>query len=311
MHVTLCPMFRWTCIFSFILLWQLRCVAQDNSCTERTLIVTARSASGSKALPYTLQLSDLRGKVNGKPMQILAATKPAAPTRVVLVLDASGSMSAKWQRAVEFAGRIVQQSPEPTKFAMLIFAENERRRVDFGKTRPDFVTEVTSFQDVKPHGHTALRNAIWDAISMFQPGGEGDTIVVVSDGVDDHSNVPLRRLQEAMWARGIRIIFVQLLDHYFAIQSEGGEDMDAYWLSQSSGGFLFRVDSPQVLPNIAREIVWEIENYLAVRITLPAVLKKDASVHLEAVDSSGHKRKNIELAFPEKLLSCPELSSGH
>lgn len=256
-----------------------------------------------------LQASDLRGKVNDKPMQILTATEPSTPRRVVLVLDASGSMWSKWERAVEFAVGIVRESPESTEFATVIFSKNEIGKVEFGKTKPEFVSELMGFQSVKPYGQMALRDAIWQAMRMLEPDVEGDTIVVVSDSVDDHSKVTLRQLREATWLGGIRIFFVQLVDHYFASQSPT-DDMDGFWLSQSSGGFLFRVDNPQALPNIAHEIALEIDNYLAVRITLPTALEKDASVHLEAVDSSGHKRKNIELGFPEKLLPCPKAVSA-
>jgi hypothetical protein len=100
------------------------------------VIVTARDSCG-KALPHTLQVADLRGKINDKPMQILAATKPTNPSQVALVLDASGSMSGKWQRAVEFAVEIVPESPSSTEFALVIFADNELRTVEFGKTGPE------------------------------------------------------------------------------------------------------------------------------------------------------------------------------
>ena len=298
------PMYRWNSVALFILLSQLCCAAQGNGCTERTLIVTARDADHRKALLSTLQTFDLRGKINGKPMQILASRKPATPTRVVLVLDASGSMSSKWETALEFAARVVKESGEYTQFAIVAFADKELKKVEFNKTGPDFINEVMTFQSVKPYGRTALRNAIWEAATMLRSGAEGDAIVVVSDGIADHSTVPLRRIQEAIWELGIRVMFVQLVDHYLASQSQGGDDMDAYWLSQSSGGFLFRAENPQVLPNIAHVIALEIENYLSVRIKLPTPLEKDASVHFEAVDASGHKPKNIELGFPEKLLPC-------
>ena len=62
-------------------------------------------------------------------------------------------------------------------------------------------------------------------------------------------------------------------------------DADAAWLSESSGGFLFRIEDARTLPKTAQEIAFEIANYLAVRITLP------------------------ELGFPEKLPSCASLSS--
>lgn len=272
------------------------------------MIVTVRDSTG-KALPYTLQTSDLRGKINDRPMQILSATKPTNPSRVAMVLDASGSMAGKWQRAVEFAVEIVRETPITTQFALVIFADHELRTVEFGKTGPEIVTEIMSFKNVKPSGHTGLRDAIWEAGSMFQPNREGDTIVVVSDGGDDQSRVSMQRLREAMWSRGIRVMFVQFADRYLPSQFQDRDDADAAWLSESSGGFLSRIEDPQVLPKAAQEIASEIENYLAVRITLPTPIEKQASLHLEAVDPSGRKRKNIELRFPEKLLPCPSLAS--
>jgi len=274
---------------------------------ERTVIVTARGDSG-KALSYTLQAADLRGKINDKPMQILAATKPANPRRVVLVLDASGSMAGKWLRLVEFGAEIVHESPSSTEFALVIFADKELRRVEFGKTGPEMITEIMSFKNVNPSGKTPLRDAIWEAVSMFQPNREGDTIVVVSDGGDNQSKVSPRRLREAMWSRGIRVMFAQVVDH-FATQPEHIDNRDAASLSQSSGGFLFPIEDPRVLPNTAQEIASRIESYLALRVALPTALEKEASIHLEAVDSSGRKRKNVELGFPEKLLPCASLTS--
>jgi Mg-chelatase subunit ChlD len=300
-------MFRWSWILLVIFCCPQCIGAEGDGCTQRTVIVTARDSSG-KALSYTLQVADLRGKINDKPVQILAATKITNPSRVALVLDASGSMSSKWQRAVEFAVEIVRESPSSTEFALVLFAGNELRTVGFGKTGPEMITEIMSFKDVKPDGHTGLRDAIWKTTSMFQPSREGDTIVVVSDGGDNQSKVSMQRLREAMWSRGIRVMFAQFVDHYLLTQEERSDDADVAWLSESSGGFLSRIEDPQVLPKVAQEIAFEIANYLAVRITLPT-LEKQASLHLEAVDPSGRKRKNIELRFPEKLLPCASLAS--
>jgi hypothetical protein len=321
-------MFWWSCIFLFILLCPPCFGAGDGGCTERTLIVAARDSSG-KDLAYPLQASDFRGKIDNKPMQILAITKATNPVRVVLVLDASGSMLIKWQRAVEFAAEIVRESPSSTEFALALFADKEFRTVEFGKTGPEMVNEIKSFRDVKPSGRKGLRDAIWKTASMFQPSREGDTIVVVSDGEDNQGKVSPRQLREAMWSRGIRVMFVQFVDHYFSDQFQHssapptpsspsgpgsfetnvGDHADASWLPDSSGGFLSRIEDPQVLPKVAHDFASEIANYLAVRITLPTPLEKPASLHLEAVDASGRKRKNIELGFPEKLLPCASLAS--
>ena len=67
---------------------------------------------------------------------------------------------------------------------------------------------------------TGLRDAIWKTASMFQPSREGDTIVVVSDGGDNQSKVSAGRLREAIWSRGIRVMFAQIVDHYFRTDEE-------------------------------------------------------------------------------------------
>src|ERR1700757_2914915 len=103
-------MFRWSWALLFLLFCPPCVPAQDGSCTERTVVVTARDSTG-KALPIDFLAADLRGKVDNKPMQILAATKPATPSQVALVLDASGSMASAWQRVLEFAVEIVRDSP--------------------------------------------------------------------------------------------------------------------------------------------------------------------------------------------------------
>jgi von Willebrand factor type A domain len=299
-------MFCWSWIFLFILLCPPCFGAEDAGCTERTIIVTARDTNGRAS---TLQVADLRGKINDKPMQILAATKPTNPTRIALVLDASASMAGKWQRLVESAVKIVQESPGSTEFALVIFADRELRAMGF-VTGPEMVNDIMSFKNVRPAGHTGLRDAIWRAVSMFEVTREGDAIVVISDGDDNQSKVSPRQLREGMWSRGIRLMFVQVVDRYLpSSQFQDRDDADAARLSESSGGFRFPIENPNTLSDAAEEIASDIENYLALRITLPAALEKEASVHLEAVDASGRKRKNVELGFPEKLLPCARISS--
>lgn len=302
-------MWSWSWALLFLLFCPPCVTAQAGGCTEQTVVVTARDSAG-KALPSDFLAADLRGKVDNKPMQILAASKPANPNRVAVVLDASGSMANAWQRVLEFAAQIVQDSPSSTEFALVIFAGDEIRTVEFGKTGPEFITEIMSFKNVQPSGRTGLRDAMWKAVSMFQPSRVGDTIVVVSDGGDNQSKVSLRRLREAIWSREIRVMFAEIMDHDFRTEEEKTGEDDSTWLSESSGGFLSRIDNPNLLPKVAQDITFEIENYLAVRITLPTSLEKPASLHLEAVDPSGRKRKNIELRFPEKLSPCASLASS-
>ena len=301
-------MLRLACLLSFLLSFAHFSFSQDNGCTERTVIVSA-SYSNGKTIASTLRSADIRGKINGKPVQILGVNKPTNVQRVVIVLDASSSMASQWQRMIEFAVEVVRKSSSSTEFALVIFADKELRTVGFGKTGPEMVDAIMSFNVVRPYGHTRLRDAIWKAVNLFAPNQEGDTIVVVSDGGDNESEVSRRQLREALWSRGVRIMFAEFSDIYLPTEEERMGVSDARDLSEGSGGYLSEIEKPAVILKVAQEIAFGIENYIAVRINLPAGLDKQASLHFEAVDSSGRKRKNIELRFPEKLLPCASLSS--
>jgi len=177
-------------------------------------------------------------------------------------------MAGKWQRALEFAIEIIRESPSSTEFALVLFADNEFRNAEFGKGA-GIVDKILSLKSVKPSGHTRLRDGIGEAVTMFHENREGDAIVVVSDNGDNHGKVSMRQLREAMWSRGIRVMFAQFVDHYFADQFEDKGDADAAWLSQSSGGFLFRIEDPKVLPTTAQDIAREISNYLSLAHNTP------------------------------------------
>lgn len=247
-------MFRWTWILLVIFFCAHSLGAEDHTCTERTVIVSASDSDG-KTIAFSLDSADIRGKLNGKPVQILGVTKPTNVERVVIILDASASMASKWQRALELAVAIVGNSPSSSEFALALFAGDEFRTIGF-RTGPEIVREIMSFKDVKPEGRTRLRDAIWKSANMFQPSHEGDAIVVVSDGGDNQSKVSRRQLREAMWSRGIRVMIALFVDHYFTAIDNGGSSLttgpasngivvgddayaDAARLAESSGGFFF------------------------------------------------------------------------
>src|SRR5215472_13451166 len=66
-------------------------IAQDQSCTIRKLPVSFRDA---RSLPIQVPVADLEAKVHGKPAKILSLAPDPRPHRLVVILDASGSMGS-------------------------------------------------------------------------------------------------------------------------------------------------------------------------------------------------------------------------
>jgi von Willebrand factor type A domain len=120
-------MFRLGLAFLFLSAGAQLLHAANGNCSERTAIVGARNRD-TKGVP-----AELTAKVNGKPVQIVETARPAT-TRVVIVLDASGRMSSKWERAVDIAREIIHESSSSTQFAVVMFANSVFKTIGFGKT---------------------------------------------------------------------------------------------------------------------------------------------------------------------------------
>src|SRR5512139_2493676 len=73
--------------------------SQETTRTERTILATVIDEQGS--IVKGLTAGNFRGKFRGKPVQINSVKFDSGPRRVVILLDASGSMvtSPKWALA--------------------------------------------------------------------------------------------------------------------------------------------------------------------------------------------------------------------
>jgi hypothetical protein len=155
-----------------------------------------------------------------------------------------------------------------------------------------------------------LHDGEWEAVRMLEPGQKGDSIVVVSDGSDYGSKVSIDRVQDAVLSNGTRVFFAIFVDRYLPTQEQRTGAIDAAKLSEDSGGLSSLMENPEAALKAAREIAFAIQNYFVLRFTLARAVEKKASLHLEAVDSSGRKRKDVELLFPHKVLPCASLRSS-
>ena len=108
--------------------------AQDDPCTTRTVPVTVVDRQGN---PVTgLTTANFRGKFRGKPVEILSLTPDTRPRRIVMVVDASGSMKftkGKWQLAKSLVTDRIRFFPPDTSLGLVIFASRVLEAIDFAQ----------------------------------------------------------------------------------------------------------------------------------------------------------------------------------
>ncbi len=109
---------------------------------------------------------------------------PDAPIYLVLVLDASGSMSPAMNDLKQAARQFVEQTPSSAHLALLGFNESITTRRNFTQSRDDIYAGIGEIQSV-PDAGTCLYDATYEAVQMLadQPQNRR-AVVLFTDGRD-------------------------------------------------------------------------------------------------------------------------------
>jgi Mg-chelatase subunit ChlD len=179
---------------------------QQENCSELSVVVSAVTADRSPEEQLTA--SNIQGSISGKPVQIVSVAKSETPVRIIIAIDASGSMTklgAQWRTDLDLADLLLNHLPANVPVGLVVFSgESEvalppttdrsapRQQVDRLRTR-----------------NLRVASAIWDALiqtaEMFGNPRPGDTIYLISDGGDDASRSKADAVQKALVTRGIRL----------------------------------------------------------------------------------------------------------
>ena len=166
-----------------------------------------------------LTAANFRVRVQGHPATVLNISNNISPRRIVLLLDASGSMldseSALWKPALNIAKTLAQRLPPQDSVAFIAFASQVERRVDFTSDPKPILQEL---DDLQPGAKVIPKNmrkaALWDsvleALRLFGSPRVGDSIYVITDGFDTNSHSDGGEVEKALLAAGVRLFALGL-----------------------------------------------------------------------------------------------------
>ena len=138
--------------FAMALSWiASQALMAESACPLQPVVVNVRNNDGTFVdnLPPTA----FRATGHGLTITTLSAASVATPQRVVLVFDASGSMSNGskfWQGMKLMADQIVQTMPASTRMGFIAFASRPLTTLDFSHSRTEIraaVEQLTGSRD--------------------------------------------------------------------------------------------------------------------------------------------------------------------
>lgn len=282
--------------------------AQELPCDQQ-VVVNVRSSTG-EFLP-DLTPSSFHANIGGHEASVASANVFMGSNRLILALDASGSMTtegnmSRWNAIKDLVEQIVYSAPPSTSLALLVFNSQTVRKLEFGHSRNELQAAIEKLPDA--HGMTSLWSSLLEASEMFGSQAPGDAVLVISDFEDNTHKANAAKVQSAFLDKRIRLfgLGIGTFDHYLfnAEDREGQEDFFA--LVKQSGGNLIKSisESDKDLSIFSKQLFDQIGRFYVLTLTPSVALTKPGRLNLSVVAPNGRKEKGIALAYPERSRSC-------
>jgi VWFA-related protein len=148
-----------------------------------------------------LHKQDLSILIDNSPAQIDYFGAGDAPESIAFLVDRSGSMrtSPTWKAAVHELSRFPDFSTPGSEFLLLSFNETPKVVADWRSAGDVLGRAITSIEQDKPRGATALYEACLLGISkLAQAGNRKKFVLLITDGHDTGSTASYSRLHQSV-----------------------------------------------------------------------------------------------------------------
>jgi Ca-activated chloride channel homolog len=211
-----------------------------------------------------------------------------APASVGIILDTSGSMSTKIERAREAVGEFCKTANLQDEFFMITFSDTPHLVADFTSNTADIQDQLVL---ASPKGRTSLLDAVYLAIEkMRQATRPKKALLIISDGGDNRSRYTEQEVKSLVKEADVTLYAIGIYDRDFPTPEEILGPLLLKELADATGGQAFTIDNPNDLPNVASRIGQELrEQYLL-------AYRPEVTPH----DGKWHKIK-VKLTLPKGL----------
>jgi Ca-activated chloride channel homolog len=219
-----------------------------------------------------LQKDDFELYDNRVRQDIRYFTSEDVPVSAILLLDTSGSMVRTLAMASMAVREFLMASNPEDEFSLIQFNDEPRLLETFTEDHGKIAKWLPSFE---PHGWTALLDSIDLALNEMRYARYArKALFIISDGGDNRSRHTatevLRRVTEA----DIQVYSIGIFNPF---DEQSGATL-LRMMAGVTGGRLFKVDDPNVLPETAKTIGAALRNQYVLGYS-PSADKSDGKYH--------------------------------
>ena len=225
-----------------------------------------------------------------KPQEIKHFSSEDTPVSIGILVDTSGSMSFKLERAREAVRQFCETANPQDEFFMITFSDSPRLATDF-TTRPEEIEN--DLLTAQPKGQTSLLDAIYMGVRKMRGARYSRrALLILSDGGDNHSRYTEHDVKAAIKEADVMIYTVGTYERYASTQEELlGPDL-LRSISELTGGQAFTLTDLKELPAVTRAIGTELRHQYML------AYQPQSASH----DGKWHKI-SVKLRLPKKIHS--------
>jgi len=180
------------------------------------------------------------------------------PVSMGILLDVSGSMKDKFDRAQDAVKALLQDSNPQDEFFLVTFANQPTLVRDFTQDVDDI---QGSLPFAVPKGYTSLLDAVVLAVNnMKKARYRRRALVIISDGGDNRSRYTERDVKSSIKESDLLVYSIAVCDREVRTQEERlGPELLAE-ISGLTGASAYLIDNPNSLPKATEHIAVQLRN---------------------------------------------------
>jgi len=181
-----------------------------------------------------------------------------APISVGVLLDMSGSMSNKFDKAKEAVVQFMQTANPEDEFFIIGFSDRPLLLSDFTNSVGDIQSRLVM---AAPKGLTSLLDAIYMGVNQMKHAKhERKALLIISDGGDNHSRYSESEIKNAIKEADVQLFAIGIFDQTPRTQEERYGPALLAEMSDVTGGRTFTISDPNELPDVATKIGTALRN---------------------------------------------------
>ncbi len=299
-------MCRWICSLLLALLACLPALAQAPAPTpeRRTIAVSVLDKDG-KAV-HGLTADNFRAEFRGQPVKILSATEDSSPRRLAIIVDTSASMRPNlgmMQAVVE--DLFLRSGPD---HYISLFTAQETLSLQM-TVAPDPANREQALRQAEQRLSLRGSSALYDAIAYIarDSGRLGDTICLISDGVDNASNTRAGVIERELARTGARFFMLSLQSFDSRRESRDARRVTRGF-AEASGGLIIDLSnvSPKKIEAHMVPVREAVSHLYQLEVEFGVEADKTREWKLEVVGAGGEKLKDVVVAYPRLLVPLSE-----